>query len=125
MSIEIMNNIKMWYFYRIDVSGGIGVNKTSKSKECYISHYWKILIKGFKFQSHVCNRCHDLLMMFMKISNIAILTIKNTDYQCIINAINKNEAIKSLQNIDLTENYGILYYIKNRFDIINLLEILI
>ena len=61
----------------------------------------------------------------MKISNIAILTVKNTDYQCIINAINKNEAIKSLQNINLTENYGILYYIKNRFDIINLLEILI
>ena len=61
----------------------------------------------------------------MKISNIAILTVKNADYQCIINAINKNEAIKSLQNIDLTENYGILYYIKNRFDIINLLEILI
>ena len=44
----------------------------------------------------------------MKLSNIAILTIKNTDYQRIINEINKNEVIKSLQNIDLTESYGIL-----------------
>ena len=44
----------------------------------------------------------------MKLSNIAILTIKNTDYQRIINGINKNEVIKSLQNIDLTESYGIL-----------------
>ena len=47
-------------------------------------------------------------LLFIKLSNIAILTIKNTDYQCIINGIIKNEAIKSLQNIDLTENYGIL-----------------
>ena len=34
-----MNNMKMLYFNRIDVSEGIDVNKTSKSKECNICHY--------------------------------------------------------------------------------------
>ena len=34
-----MNNIKMLYFYAIDVSEGIDVNKISKSKECDIYHY--------------------------------------------------------------------------------------
>ena len=34
-----MNNMKMLYFDRIDVSEGIDVNKTSKSKECNICHY--------------------------------------------------------------------------------------
>ena len=34
-----MNNIKMLYFYVIDVSEGIDVNKISKSKECDIYHY--------------------------------------------------------------------------------------
>ena len=35
-----MNNIKMLYYDKIDVSEGIDVNKTSESKECHICHYW-------------------------------------------------------------------------------------
>ena len=33
------------------------------------------LDKGFKFQPDVCNRCHDVLMMSLDLSNIAILNI--------------------------------------------------
>ena len=35
----------MLYYYRIDVSEGIDVNKTSASKECDIWHYWYFLEK--------------------------------------------------------------------------------
>ena len=42
----------MLCFGRIDVSEGTDVNKTSKSKECNICHYWYFLDKGFKFQPH-------------------------------------------------------------------------
>ena len=41
-----MNNIKILYYDRIDVSEGIDINKTSKSKECDIFHYWYFLNKG-------------------------------------------------------------------------------
>ena len=75
-----MNNIKIVYFDRIDAFKGIGVHKTSKSKECDICHYQYFLNKGFKFQPYVCNRCHDLLMMSMNLSDIYILNIKNTNY---------------------------------------------
>ena len=75
-----MNDIKMLYFYRIDVSEEIDVNKTSKSKECDVCHYWCFLNKGFKFQPCVCNRCHDLLMMFINLSDVAILKIKSYYY---------------------------------------------
>ena len=44
----------------------------------------------------------------MKLGDIAILKIKDTDYRCLIIGISKNEAIKLLQNIDLTEKSGIL-----------------
>ena len=47
----------------------------------------------FKFQPNVCNRCHDLLMMSMKLNNIAILNIKDSDYFCIIGLISISEAI--------------------------------
>ena len=73
----------MLYFDRIDVSKSIDSNKTSKSKERIIFHYWHFLNKGFKFQPNVCNRCHDLLMS-MNLSDIAILNITGSDYQCII-----------------------------------------
>ena len=45
-------------------------------------------------------------MMSMKLSNIAILKIKNADYSYIINGISKSETIRLLGNIDLTEKSG-------------------
>ena len=88
---------------RINLSEGIDNNKTSASKECDICHYWCLLNKAFKFQPYLCNRCHDLLMMFMNLSTIAVLKIKNAGYRCIVSGISKSEALKLLQNIDLTE----------------------
>ena len=86
----------MLYFDRIDVSEKTDVNKTSKLKQCDICHYWYFLNYSFKFQRKVCNRCHDLLMMSMNLSNIVILNIKGFDYHCIISLISKNEAINLL-----------------------------
>ena len=66
----------MLYFDRIDVSEKIDVNKTNESKECDICDYWYFLNKSFKFQPYLCNRCHDLLMISVNLSDIAILKIK-------------------------------------------------
>ena len=41
--------------------------------------------------------------MSIILSDIAILNIKGSGYHCIISLISKNEAIKLLQNADLTE----------------------
>ena len=88
---------------RIYVSEGIVINKASASKECNICHYWYFLDKVFKFHLHFCNRCHDVLMMSMFLSNITVLGIRNVDYCCIINGISKYEAINLLQKADLSE----------------------
>ena len=101
-----MNIIKILYYDRIDVSEEIDVNKTSESTECNICHYRCFLDDVFKFQSYVCNRLHDIVMMSMDLSDIAILNI--TGSHCIISRISKSEAIKLMQNIDLTLESGIL-----------------
>ena len=98
----------MLYFDRIEVSEGIDVNETSESKECDVCHYWHFLNKCFKFQPNVSNRCHDLLMMSMNLSDIAILNIKGSDYRCIISGISKIETISLMQNADLTKKSGTL-----------------
>ena len=79
-----MNNKKMLYYDRIDVCEGIDVNKTSASRERDVCHYWCFLNYSFKFQPNICNRCYDLLMMSINLTVIAILTIKGSDYCCII-----------------------------------------
>ena len=93
----------MLYFDRIDISEGIDVNKTSSSKECDICHYCYFLNYSFKFQPNVCNRCHDLSMMSMNLSDIAILNIKGSNYRCIISLTSKHEIINLMQNTDLTK----------------------
>ena len=75
---------------------------------CDICHYWYFLNNGFKFQTYVCNRCHDLVMMSINLSIIYILNIKNVHYRCIFHGISKSEAIELLQNIDLTKKSGTL-----------------
>ena len=96
----------MIYYDRNDVSEGIDVNKTSKSKESDIRHYWHFLNKGFRFQLNVCNGCYDLVMMSINLSNIVVLNIESADYCCIVSGINKSEAINLLQNIDLIAKSG-------------------
>ena len=88
----------MLRYQKIDVSEGIGVNKTSASKECQLCHYWFFKDVGFKFEEHVCNRCHDLLTMAYSLKNIAILSAKGATFRCLLMGISKNEALKKLNN---------------------------
>ena len=61
-----------------------------------IYHYW-FFGHGFKFQYSVCNDCHDLSMLYLNISDIAIITVKSVDYHCIMYHISKSEAINLLE----------------------------
>ena len=95
-----VSNIKILYYDRIDVFGGIDVDKISASKEPNICRYWYFLGKEFKVQQSVCNWCHDASMMFINPKNIAILNICSIDYRC---TISESEAVNLLQNAHLSE----------------------
>ena len=88
----------------IDVSERIDVNKTSASKECELCHNWFFKDVGFKFEEHVCNRCHDLLTMAY---SLAILSAKGATFRCLLMGISKNEALKKLNN-SVTYDRGVL-----------------
>ena len=77
---------------RIDISEGIDPTKSNRSKECMICHYW-FFNHGFRFQDSVCNGCHDLTVLHLNISNIAItdITVKKVNYCCVIHNIRKSE----------------------------------
>ena len=69
----------MLCFNRIDISKGTNVNKTSASKEFNIWQYWYFLNYSFNFQPNIYDRSHDLLIMSVNLSDIAILNIKGSD----------------------------------------------
>ena len=88
----------MLQYEKIDVSEGIDVNKTSASKEYELCHYQFFKDIGFKFEEHVCNKCHDLLTMAYSLKNIAILSAKGATFRCLLMGISKNEVLKKLNN---------------------------
>ena len=97
----------MLRYQKIDVSEGIDVNKTSASKECELCYYWFFKDIGFKFEEHVCNKCHDVLMIAYSLKDVAILNAKGNTYRFILMGIHKNEGLKRLNN-SVTYDIGVL-----------------
>ena len=94
-------------YEKFDISEGIDVNKTSASKESELCHYWFFKDIEFKFEEHICNRCHDLLTMAYSLKNIAILSAKWTTCRYLMMATSENEALKKLNN-SVTYAWGVL-----------------
>ena len=65
----------------IDILQGLEINKTNTSKECDICHYWYFLDKGFKYKPYLCNGCHDLMQKAINFSDVAIVSVKGSDYR--------------------------------------------
>ena len=69
-------------------------------------HYFPLLVfldKGLKFQSNVCNDCHDIFIVSMNLKDIAILKICGVHYQSIVNRIIKIEAMVLSKNANLNK----------------------
>ena len=97
----------MLHYEKIDVSEGIDINKTNASKECMLCHYWYFKDVEFKFEPHVCDKCHDVLMTAYQLKKIALLNVKGFDFRCILWGISRDEAINRLNNSVLEDN-GVL-----------------
>ena len=97
----------MLQYQKINISEGIDVNKTSASKECELCHYCFFKDIGFKFEEHVCNKCHDLITKTYSLKDIAILNAKGATFRCILMGISKNLSLKRLNN-SVTYDRGVL-----------------
>ena len=83
----------MLEYGRIDISEGIDIDKSSKSKECDICHYWYFLDKNFNYEKYLRNGCHDLIQKAMNFNDVAIVSIKESDYRIQFWYMSKNDAI--------------------------------
>ena len=78
----MMGFIKILEYERIDISKGIDVHMSNKSKECMLCHYYYFLDKNFSFEPYLCDGCHNIMQKCNKPKNIAIVHVKK---KCIQN----------------------------------------
>ena len=104
----------MIQYERIHASEGIDFNKSNKSKECILCHYWHFKDIGYKYESNVCNRCHDLSVMVYDPNDFMILNLKGVDYRCFVFNMSKCDAIKLLNSsgLDNKANYEYEFWCK-------------
>ena len=98
----------MLEYDRIDISNGIDMSKTSKSRQCDICHYWYFLDKNFNYEPYLCNECHDLMQKAVNFNDVAIVSIKGNDYRIHFWYMSKNYAIALMTSSDLNDKNGIL-----------------
>ena len=84
----------MLKYDKTDITEGIDVDKTNKSRECMFCHYWYFLNKNFSYGPFTCDSCYDIVQRSTGFKDIAILYVKNNAYRIYFQQMSKHEAKK-------------------------------
>ena len=98
----------MLEYDRIDISEGIDVDKTNRSKECKLCHYWYFLNKNFSYGPYLCDGCYNIMQKSTNFKNIAIVHVKKCVYRISFLCMSKPEARKLMINSNLIDKMGVL-----------------
>ena len=85
----------MLKYDRIDISEGIDVDKTDRSRECKFCHYWYFLNKNFSYIPFTCDGCYDAVQRSTDFKDIVIVHIKSNAYRIYFQHMSKHEAKKN------------------------------
>ena len=66
----------MLEYKKIDISDGIDVNNSDKSKECMLCHCWYFLDNG----PYLCDGCYNMMQKCNKLKNIAVVHVKKSAF---------------------------------------------
>ena len=85
-------------YKRINISEEIDLNKTNKSKECMLCHYWYFLHKNFSYGPYLCDDCFNFSQKSRDFKNSAIVHIKKNSYRIYLLCMSKRKAKKRMTN---------------------------
>ena len=95
-------------YNRINISEGIDVDKTNRSKKFTLCHSWYFLNKNFTYGPYLCDGCYDIMQKSTDFKNIAIVHVKKCVYRIYFLYISKREAKKLMINSNLIDKMGVL-----------------
>ena len=99
---------KMLEYYRIDISEGTDVDKTSASKKSDICHCYYFKDIGFNYELYLCNGCHDLEQKALTFNDVAIVYVKGSSCRIYFWYMSKDDAINIMNNSNLVDKKGVL-----------------
>ena len=85
----------------IDITEGIDIDKTNKSRECMFCHYWYYLNKNFSYGPFTWDGCYNIVQRSTDFKNIAIFHVKKSRYRTYFKDISKHKAKKLVNKFDL------------------------
>ena len=80
----------------------IDANKTGGLRECIICQNWYFHRINFRFQTKICNICHDITQKYLRLNDAAIVTVGRSDYRVHFWSMTESEAVKRMKNADLS-----------------------
>ena len=98
----------MLEYDRIDLSEGIGINETNKSKECMLCHYWYFLDKNFSYGPYLCEGCYNIMQKFIDFKNIAVVHVKGSAYRIHFQYMSKRKGNILMTNFNLIDKKDVL-----------------
>ena len=96
----------MLVYEKINISEGIDVDMSDKSKECMLCYYWLFLDKSFR--PYLCDGCYNMMQECNKLKSIAIVHVKKSVYRICFLYMSKREAKKLMTNSNLIDKKGAL-----------------
>ena len=98
----------MLEYDRINISEGIDVDKSNKSKKYILCHYWYFLFKNFSYGPYLCDGCYNIIQKSINFKNIAIVHIKKSAHRICFLYMSKREAKKLMTNSNFIDKKGVL-----------------
>ena len=99
----------MLKYNKIDITEGIDVDKTNKSREYMFCHYWYYLNKNFSYGPFTCDGCYNIVQKSTDFKNIAIVHAKKSTYRIYFKDISKHKAKTLMNKFDLIGKTGDIY----------------
>ena len=104
----------MLEYERIDISEGIDIDKTNKSKERMFCHYWYFINKSFCYGPYLCDACYNMTKTSIDFKSIDIVYIKGNAYRIHFWHMSKHKrkrnrkAVSIMTNSNLIDKKGVL-----------------
>ena len=99
----------MLKYDKIDITEGIDLNKTNKSKECMFCHYWYYLNKNFTYGPFTCDGCYNIVQKSIDFKDTAIIYVKKTACRVYFKDIIKHKVKKIMNKFNLVGKRGDVY----------------
>ena len=95
-------------YERIDISEGIDINKTNKSKECMLCHYWYFLHKNFSYGPYLCDGWYNIMQKSIDSKNIDIVYVKGNAYRIHFWYMGKHKRKRKRKAISIMTNSNLI-----------------